>query len=164
MRMRIDHDMEMEMNVASAFAKLTKDEIKALLDGGTLTIYSVARPISADLPVDRSGPLASFTFATPAFGAESGDLESPAFVANPVPASHVGTPGFARAVQADGTVVADFSVGPGEREIKLGEVSCAPGAPTKVVAFKMLPEGDWPERPDYYNAHPRPGYQLPQVP
>jgi hypothetical protein len=151
--MRIEHHMEMEMNVASAFAKLTKDEIKALLDGGTLTIYSVARPISADHAV-----------ATPAFGAESGDFETPAFVANPVPASHVGTPGFARAVKADGTVVADFSVGPGAREIKLGEVSCAPGAPTKVVAFKMLPEGDWPERPDYYNAHPRPGYQLPQVP
>ena len=74
------------MNVASAFAKLTKDEIKALLDGGTLTIYSVARPISADHAVDRSGPLASFTFATPAFGAESGDFETPAFVANPVPA------------------------------------------------------------------------------
>jgi len=164
MRMRIEHDMEMEMNVASAFAKLTKDEIKALLDGGKLTIYSVARPISADHAVDRSVELVSFTFATPAFGAESGDFETPAFVANPVPATHVGTPGFARAVTADGAIVADFSVGPGAREIKLGEVSCAPGVPTKVVAFKMLPEGDWPERPDYYNAHPRPGYQLPQVP
>ena len=84
MRMRIKHDMEMEMNVASAFAKLTKDEIKALLDGGKLTIYSVARPISADHAVDRSVELVSFTFATPAFGAELGDFETPAFVANPV--------------------------------------------------------------------------------
>ena len=29
---------------------------------------------------------------------------------------------------------------------------------------KILADGDWPERPDYYNAHPRPGYELPQVP
>ena len=96
------------MNVASTFMQMTKDEIKALLDGGSLTIYSVARPISADLAVDRSGPLASFTFATPAFGAEDGECETPAFAANPVPASHVGTPGFARACKADGTVVAGF--------------------------------------------------------
>ncbi len=151
------------MNVASAFAGLTKDEIKALLDGGTLTFYSVARPINANLPVDRSGVLAAFTFATPAFGAEDGEFETPSFAAHPVPASHVGTPGFARACKADGTVVADLSVGPGVREIKLSEVSCSPGAPVKVVSFKILSDGDWPERPDYYNAHPRPGYSLPQV-
>jgi hypothetical protein len=152
------------MNVASAFASLTKEEIKALLDGGTLTFYSVARPINANLPVDRSGVLVAFTFATPAFGAEDGEFETPAFVANPVPASHTGTPGFARATKADGTVVADFSVGPGVREIKLTEVSCSPGAAAKIISFKFLTDGDWPERPDYYNAHPRPGYQLPQVP
>jgi hypothetical protein len=156
--------MEMEMNVASAFGKMTKEEIKALLDGGTLTIYSVARPITADAPVDRSGPLASFTFATPAFGAESGEFETPAFVENPVVASHVGTAGFARVCKADGTVVGDLSVGPGPREIKLGEITCAPGVPTKIVALKFLPEGDWPERPDYYNTKPRPGYAMPQVP
>jgi hypothetical protein len=152
------------MNVASAFAGLTKDEIKALLDGGTLTFYSVARPINANLPVDRSAVLVAFTFATPAFGAEDGEFETPAFAAHPVPATHVGTPGFARATKADGTVVADFSAGPGPREIKLGEVSCSPGSPVKIVSFKILADGDWPERPDYYNAHPRPGYELPRVP
>jgi hypothetical protein len=150
----------MGMNLASAFAGLSKDEIKALLDGGTLTIYSVARPISADIPVEFSSALAKLTFATPAFGGAEGDFETPAFAESPVIASHVGTPGFARATKADGAVVADFSVGPGAREIKLGEVSCSPGAPVKVVAFKFNEVGDWPERPDYYNAHPRPGYAL----
>ncbi len=153
------------MNVASAFAKLTKDEIKALLDGGTLTIYSVARPISADHAgrSQRSARLLHFRHAGLWRGVRATSKPRPSWPIRS-PRSHVGTPGFARAVKADGTVVADFSVGPGAREIKLGEVSCAPGVPTKVVAFKMLPEGDWPERPDYYNAHPRPGYQLPQVP
>lgn len=148
------------MNLATAFTNLSKDEIKALLDGGKLTIYSVARPISADIPVEFSSALAVFTFATPAFGAPEGEFETPAFAENPVIASHVGTAGFARASKADGTVVADFSVGPGGREIKLAEVSCSPGVPAKVVAFKLKDVGDWPERPDYYNAHPRPGYAL----
>jgi hypothetical protein len=150
--------MENDMNVASEFTACSEDEIKALLDGGTLTVYSVARPITADRPVDRSEVLATFKFASPAFGAEA------SFVANPVPASSVGTPGFARACKADGTVVADFSAGPGPREIKLAEVSCSQGAPMKITAFKFIAEGGWPERPDYYDAHPRPGFAMPMVP
>jgi hypothetical protein len=153
----------MEMNVATAFANLSTDEIKALLDGGALTIYSVARPISADIPVEFSAALAKFTFATPAFGAPDGELETPNFT-EAVIGTHVGTPGFARATKADGAVVADFSVGPGPREIKLGEVSVSPGAPVKVATFKFGPAGDWPERPDYYNSKPKTGYALPATP
>ena len=152
------------MNVASEFAGCSEDELKALLDGGTLTIYSVARPISADRAVDLSGVLATFKFASPAFGPANDGVQSPQFAANPVPAGSVGTPGFARACKADGTVVADFSAGPGEREIKFAEVSCSQGAPVKIVACKFIAEGGWPERPDYYDAHPRPGFAMPMVP
>ena len=135
-----------------------------MLDGATLTVYSVARPISADRAVDRSGILATFTFATPAFGPAADGVEAPLFAANPVAAASVGTPGFARARKADGTVVADFSAGPGNREVKFSEVSCSQGAPVKVTAFKFIEEGGWPERPDYYDAHPRPGFAMPMIP
>ncbi|MEP9356656.1 hypothetical protein ABLE93_24270 [Xanthobacter sp. KR7-65] len=152
------------MLVASEFAKCSLEEIKELLAGGTLTFYSVARPVSADHAVDRSGKLATFTFGTPAFNtpSEAGN-EIPNFVEPTVKASDVGTPGFARALTADGKVVADFSVGPGQREIKLAEVSCSAGAPVRVVTFAFNPEGGWPERADYYDSHPRPGYSLPKV-
>jgi hypothetical protein len=151
--------MEKHMNVASDFAGCSEDEIKVLLDGGTLVIYSVARPITADRAVDRSGVLATFNFASPAFTGEGAN-----FAANPVLASSVGTPGFARACKADGTTVADFSAGPGDREIKFAEVSCSHGAPVKIASFRFIAEGGWPERPDYYDAHPRPGYAMPIVP
>ena len=52
------------MNIALPFVECSVEELKALLDGGTLTVYSVARPITADQPVDRSGVLATFTFAS----------------------------------------------------------------------------------------------------
>jgi len=149
------------MNVTTDFTSCSLDELKALLDGGTLTVYSVARPSGADQPVERSGTLATFTFAAPAFGAASDSLENPLFTANSVNASSVGTPGFARARKADGTVVADFSAGPGDREIKFNEVSFSQGAPVKVTAFKFIPEGGWPERPEYYDTHPRSGYAMP---
>ena len=117
------------MNVAAEFAQSSPEEIKGMLSGGKLTVYSVARPITADHLVDRSGVLATFTFASPAFGTAADGLEKPLFAANPVAAASVGTPGFARAQKADGTVIGDFSAGPGEREIKFQEVSCSTGAP-----------------------------------
>lgn len=125
------------MKVAGAFANSGPDEIKAALAGGKLVIYSVARPPSPDSPVERSGVLASFTFASPAFG--DGDA-APAFEANPVVATGVGTPGFARAFQADGTtVVADFSVGPGSSEIRLSEVSTTASYPIALTKLALSP-------------------------
>lgn len=152
------------MNVALLFSDKTADEIKALLAGGSLKVYSVARPSSPDFPVNRSGLLATFTFSSPGFGPQAEGLETPAFVENPAPGVDVGTPGFARAFTADGTVVADFSAGPGTRDIKFAEVSCSQGAPVKLTQLRFLAENGWPERPDYYNTHPRTGYALPAAP
>jgi hypothetical protein len=153
--------MEIDMNVATDFAACSVEKIKALLDGATLTVYSVARPLTADKPVDRSGALATFAFASPAFGAAAGGFETPLFASNPVAASSVGTPGFARVRKADGTVIADFSAGPGDREIKFSEVSFSQGAPVKITAFKFNPEGGWPEKPEYYETRPRTGFPMP---
>jgi len=88
------------MIVASEFVKCSIEDIKNLLNGGTLTVYSVARPLTPDRAVDRSGVLATFTFASPAFGAAS-EVENPMFTKNPVEGANVGTPGFARAKKAD---------------------------------------------------------------
>jgi hypothetical protein len=151
------------MNVTTDLAACSLDELKTLLDGGTLTIYSVARPLTADQPVERSGVLATFTFAAPAFAAAADGVENPVFTANPVPASSVGTPGFARARKADGAVVADFSAGPGDREVKFSEVSFSQGAPVKIASFKFIAEGGWPERPEYYDTRPRTGYPMPSA-
>jgi hypothetical protein len=151
------------MNVAQDFAACSAEELKTLLDGGSLTVYSVARPVTADQPVERSGTLATFTFASPAFAAVSDGIENPVFVANPVSANSVGTPGFARARKADGTVIADFSAGPGDREIKFSEVSFSQGAPVRLTAFRFMPESGWPERPEYFATRPRNGFAMPRT-
>lgn len=84
--------------------------------------------------------LATFTFASPAFGPHNGDGDhQPLFAANPVPASGTGTPGFARAFAADGSPVADFSVGPGNTEVKLNEVSTTPNFPVRLKSLKLHP-------------------------
>jgi hypothetical protein len=150
------------MNVASEFLGKTLDEVKLALAGGNLVIYSVGRPANADLPVERSGILATLTFASPAFAAAEDGQEIPVFVENSVPAQGVGVPGFGRACTADGRVVADFSAGPGDREIKLAEISCSTGAPVRIACFTINTLGGWPERPDYYNTRPRSSYPMPR--
>lgn len=122
------------MRLSEKFASATLEEIKAALDGGKLVIYSTGRPPSADHAVTRSSVLATFTFATPAFGPDDADgALKPAFAAAPVEAVNVGTPGWARASSADGATVVDFSIGPGAAEIKLDSVSATAGFPLNVV-------------------------------
>ena len=130
------------MRLAEGFASASLDELKAALDGGSLVIYSTGRPPLPDHDVTRSGVVATFTFASPAFGAEpSGEDDdgavAPAFAEDSVEAVNVGTPSFARALKADGTVVADFSVGPGKTEVKLSEVSATGGHPIAVTSMRM---------------------------
>jgi len=123
------------MRLTEAFAAATLDEIKTALDGGTLVLYSTGRPPSADHAITRSSKLASFTFASPAFAADEAEgVLKPQFT-EAVLASNVGTPGFARALKADGVVVADFSVGPGG-EVKLDAVAAVAGFPISVTAIK----------------------------
>lgn len=87
--------------------------------------HTIARPPSPDVPVSRSDLVAIFKFSAPAFAAEVLQFES-----NPVIAEHGGAPGFARAFKADGvTPVADFSAGPGNREIEIPEIIAAAGHP-----------------------------------
>ncbi|HVZ52570.1 MAG TPA: hypothetical protein VG986_11420 [Pseudolabrys sp.] len=130
------------MQIAEAYVKCQPDDLKAALAGGKLVIYSVARPASPDKPVERSGVLASFAFASPAFGDGAAEMSQALFANNPVVATGVGTPGFARAYASDGTTaIADFSAGAGDSEIKLSEVSTTPDYPVSLTRFKFALEG-----------------------
>ena len=129
------------MKLAQCIANSGIEEIKAAFDGGKLTLYSVARPVDPGHPVDRSGALATFTFASPAFDQETNgnqdEAPPPRFAANPVMATGTGTPGFARIFQADGTPLADLSAGPGNTEIKLTEVSTTANYPVTLTRMQL---------------------------
>lgn len=119
------------MRLAEAFAGAGPEEIEKALAGGKLALYSVGRPPSPDHAVTRSALLAEYVFASPAFD----DAGAPLFVENPVTAKSVGTPGWARAFSADGAVVADFSAGPGDTQIKLDGLAATPGFPLRILSL-----------------------------
>ncbi len=130
------------MRLAETLGSATVEDIKAALDGGKLVLYSTGRPPGADHAITRSEALATFVFASPAFGPDPEGADgavAPLFVESSVVATAIGTPGWARAYKADGSVVADFSVGPGATEIKLASVSATTGFPVAITAFKVLP-------------------------
>jgi hypothetical protein len=115
------------MKLAQRYAQSCPEAVKSVLAGGRLVIHSVARPVGPDRAIERSGVLATFTFAA----------DGASFVDNPVIATGVGTPGLARAYAADGDIaVADFSVGRGA-DIRLSEISTTPNFPIAVAAFSL---------------------------
>ena len=129
------------MKLAQMFVEGGIEAVKSAADGGSLIIYSVARPVDPDHPVTRSGVLAKFELASPAFGVDLDDngegATLPQLAANPVQATGSGTPGFARLFPADGVPIADLSAGPGDTEIKLSEVSTTPNYPIALKQFRM---------------------------
>ena len=126
------------MRPTEAFASATPDEIKAALAGGKIVLYATGRPPSADHAITRSTPLASFVFAAPAFGE---DGSAPLFVEAVVKATSTGTPGFARAFNAEGAVVADFSAG-WAGEVKLAETLATVDYPVKIVSIVVPPTAE----------------------
>ncbi|WOJ90294.1 hypothetical protein RZS28_03060 [Methylocapsa polymorpha] len=129
------------MKLAEAFAGCGVDEIKAALGGATLRVYSCAQPDTPEKSVFRNRFLAEFQLESPAF---DGDSIRP--VESPVAGKDVGVPLFVRATKADGTVIADFSAGPGDMDVKLAETSCSIGAPVQIVKFQIRPQSTHPSR------------------
>jgi len=127
------------MKLAQMLVEGGIEAVKSAADGGSLIIYSVARPVDPDHPVSRSGVLAKFELASPAFGVDFNENSEgatlPQLTANPVQATGSGTPGLARLFKADGVPIADLSAGPGDTEVKLSEISTTPSYP---IALKQL--------------------------
>jgi hypothetical protein len=118
------------MQLAEAYSNKSVDEVKAALAGATLRIYSCPQPVTPDKPIIRNHMLVEFVLGAPAFNGDD-------VVAETVPAKYVGTPLFARATAADGSVIGDFSAGPGDSDVKLSEVSCSKDAPMKLTRFRL---------------------------
>lgn len=129
------------MKLAEAFTGASVDDVKAALGGATLRVYSCPQPATPEKPVLRNGFLAEFTVASPAFDGEAINL-----VEGSVPGRDVGVPLFVRATKPDGAVIADFSAGPGDMDVKLAAISCSIGAPVQIVKFQIRPDKPNPSR------------------
>jgi hypothetical protein len=120
------------MKLGKAYEGCGVDEIKGALAGATLHVYSCAQPATPESSVFRNRFLAEFVLGNPAFDGETIKPRE-----NPVVGKDVGVPVFVRASKPDGAVIADFSAGPGDMDVKFATTSCTAGAPVEITRFQI---------------------------
>jgi len=120
------------VKLAREYEKCGTEEIRAALGGATLHVYSCAQPTTPEASLFRNRFLAEFVLGTPAF---DGETIKP--LENPVVGKDVGVPLFVRASKPDGAVIADFSAGPGDMDVKFATTSCTVGAPVEITKFQI---------------------------
>src|SRR6266446_10018228 len=99
------------MTISVAGANASADAVAALLNGGTIRIYTAPQPASADVAITTQTLLASPTFGNPAFvAAVAGVATANAITADPS-ASASGTANWARFVTSGGATIYDGLVG-----------------------------------------------------
>ena len=128
------------MNTAQATATAGLNAMNALLNGGTLSIYTGTIPASPQAGATGT-KLATWTFSGTAFSAPtfvSSNMESTATLAsNTVTPVANGTGGYARSFKSDGTTpVCDYTVGTSGADINLTTTTFATTVPSTISSFK----------------------------
>lgn len=116
--------------------------VKALCNGGTLTIYSGTQPATPETALSGNTALVAWTFAATAFGSDSlssgNEVASATFTpgssSNP---TNSGTATFARVVTSGAAVVGDFTVGTSGTDIVLGSTTISTGVPVNLTSFQF---------------------------
>ncbi len=130
------------MNFAKNTASVALAAACALLNGGTLTIYSGTMPTNPETALSGNTALLVYTFSSTALGAPSytspNEMAAASFVASSVNPSATGTASFARCVKSDGTtVVMDLTVGTTATDIILGSTAIVLGTPVALSSFAL---------------------------
>jgi hypothetical protein len=108
-----------------------------LSSGGTMAFYDGTQPTTADIAITTQTLLATLHFGAPAFqaavnGAAAANAIAPATgIAN-------GTPTWFRLARADGTAVADGSVGTSGCDCNLDQETIQSGALVSVTQFTVV--------------------------
>jgi hypothetical protein len=131
------------MNISQLAATAGLDAIKALLNGGTLTMYSGTEPVSPETALSGDTVLATWTFSATAFSSDTTSggytTATASFVSATVTPSANGTASFARLTESNGTTVCeDLTVGTSSADIIIGSTTLNTGVQvTLSLSFKV---------------------------
>jgi hypothetical protein len=129
------------MNISQAAAGSMLSALGALLNSGTLTMYSGTQPASPETALSGNTALVSWTFSSTAFGSATFASGNEQIVdsltnttANPTAS---GTAVFARATASGGTAVIDFTVGTSGTDIIIGNTGIETGVPVTLSSLTL---------------------------
>lgn len=127
--------MALDTQLATATAAAQANALSALLNGGTVVIYSGAKPANANTALSGNTALATLTFqATAAPSTSTNVITFNTLTSGTAVAT--GTASFYRCYKSDGTtVVMDGSVGTSNANMIIGTVSIVSGASVSCSSF-----------------------------
>jgi hypothetical protein len=113
----------MALTLSAAAVSAMADALGALLDGGTVNIYSGTQPATADTAVTTQTLLATPTFANPAFAAASAGVLTAHAMTDESDAPASGEAVWFRALTSGAAAVLDGSVGTSDADCVLSTVT-----------------------------------------
>lgn len=138
----------MAMKITTATADAALSAVGALLNGGTLIIYSGTEPTTASTALSGNTVLAQLTFNATAFGSpatDDQDATARKITANAITADSSadasGTATFFRAYKSTGTTTADVvyqgTAGTSGQQLNLNDTSLIAGGNVSISSLKI---------------------------
>lgn len=130
----------MTLTISTSGASAAVDALTALLNGGSLRLYTGTRPDTPETPLGANTLLAELHFGTPAFDDAVDGVASATPIADDPAAAATGICAFFRAVASDGsTALLDGSVSAagGGGDLLLNTVNIVQDSAVSVTAFTL---------------------------
>lgn len=129
--------MANNFKIANATANAEVNALTALLNGGTLKIYTGTQPTDADTALGAQTLLATLTFGSPAFGAGSNGVATANAITQDSTADATGTATWFRCLTSGAALVCDGSVGTSGADCNLNSVAISAGAAVSVTSMTI---------------------------
>lgn len=121
--------------ISDTAANAAANAIAALLNGGTINLYTSPQPANANTAVTTQTLLVTLTMGSPAWGsAVAGTISANAISTNN--AAQTGTAAWARLLNSDGiTVIMDCSVGTAGADINMSSLAIVAGTNVAITSL-----------------------------
>lgn len=128
--------MSQTANLSDAAANAEANALAALMNAGSMKVYSGPQPLTANTAIGGGNTLlATFTFGNPAWGSAVAGVITANAIA-PATAVATGTATFARILESDGTtVVMDITVGTSGAGLNLNATTIINGIVIPISSF-----------------------------
>ena len=115
------------MRSAAASRNAAANAVTALLNSGTIKLYSGTRPATADTALSGNTLLSTLTFGATAFGGAVAGVATANAITQDSSAAAGGTATFARLLTSGAAAVADISVGTSGTELVINSTTIVQG-------------------------------------
>lgn len=131
--------MAKAFKISNAAANAEINALTALLNGGTLRIYSGTKPTDVDTAIGAQTILAELPLSNPAFGAGASGVATANAITTDATANASGTASFYRAFASGGAAVCDGTVGAtgSDSDLELNSAVIAAGAAVSVTSWTL---------------------------